>query len=55
MHKRGLIETMLNRSFRLCSTYEDFHHKIEPLRTCFSYCPKMEKNKNRKNTNMSIN
>ena len=29
MHKRGLIETLLHRSFRLCSSYENFHRKIE--------------------------
>ena len=25
MHKRGLIETLLHRSFRLCSSYKNFH------------------------------
>ena len=29
MHKRGLIETLLHRSFRLCSSYENFHREIE--------------------------
>ena len=25
IYKRGLIETLLERSFRLCSNYENFH------------------------------
>ena len=29
--KRGLIETLLHRSFRLCSNYENFHQEIETL------------------------
>ena len=28
MHKRGLIETLLHRSFRLCSSYENFRREI---------------------------
>ena len=31
MHKGGLIETLLHRSFRLCSSYENFHQEIETL------------------------
>ena len=36
MHKRGLIETLLHRSFRLCSSYENFHREIETLK-CNNY------------------
>ena len=31
--KRGLIETLLHRSFRLCSKYENFHWKIGILKS----------------------
>ena len=31
IYKRGLIETLLHRSFRLCSNYENFHREIETL------------------------
>ena len=37
MHKRGLIETLLHRSFRLCSSYENFHRKIETLKSIFKH------------------
>ena len=37
MHKRGLIETLLHRSFRLCSSYENFHWEIETLKSIFKY------------------
>ena len=33
IHKRGLIETLLHRSFRLCSNYENFHREIETLKS----------------------
>ena len=32
MHKRGLIENLLHRSFRLCSSQKNFHWEIETLR-----------------------
>ena len=32
IYKRGLIETLIHRSFRLCSNYENFHRKIETLK-----------------------
>ena len=32
MHKRGLIETLFYRSFRLCSNYENFHREIETFK-----------------------
>ena len=35
MHQRGLIETLLHRSFRLCSSYENFHREIETLKLIF--------------------
>ena len=35
MHKRGLIETLLHRSFRLCSSYENFHREIQTLKAIF--------------------
>ena len=35
MYKRGLIETLLHRSFRLCSSYENFHREIETLKSIF--------------------
>ena len=35
MHKRGLIETLLHRRFRLCSRYENFHREIETLKSIF--------------------
>ena len=28
-HKRGLIEILLHRSFRLCYSHENFHWEIE--------------------------
>ena len=31
MHKRRLIETLLHRIFRLCSSYKNFHREIETL------------------------
>ena len=33
IYKRGLIETLLHRSFRLCSNYENFHQEIEILKS----------------------
>ena len=43
MHKRGLIETLLHRSFRLCSSCKNFHQEIEILKSIFkqSNYPKM--------------
>ena len=35
MHKRGLIETLLHRSFRLWSSYENFHREIKTLKSIF--------------------
>ena len=32
MQKRELIETLLHRSFKLCSNYENFHREIETLK-----------------------
>ena len=37
MHKRGLIETLLHRSFRLCSCYENLHREIETLKPIFKH------------------
>ena len=37
MHERGLIETLLHRSFRLCSSYESFHREIETLKLIFKH------------------
>ena len=37
MHKRRLIETLLHRSFRLCSSYENFHWQIETLKSIFKH------------------
>ena len=37
MHKRGLIETLLHRGFRLCSNYKNFHRKIENLKSIFKH------------------
>ena len=37
MHKRGLIETLLHRIFRLCSSYENFHWEIELLKSIFKH------------------
>ena len=31
--KHGLIETLLHRSFRLCSNYEKFHREIKTLKS----------------------
>ena len=33
IYKRGLIETLLHRSFRLCSNYENFHLEIETMKS----------------------
>ena len=32
IYKRGLIEILLHRSFRLCSNYEKFHREIETVK-----------------------
>ena len=37
MHKRGLIETLFHRSFRLCSSYENFNQEIETLKSVFKH------------------
>ena len=37
MQKRGLIETLLHRSFRLCSSYKNFHWEIETLKSIFKH------------------
>ena len=37
IHKRGLIETLLHRSFRLCSNYENFHQEIETLKSILKH------------------
>ena len=37
IHKRGLIETLPHRSFRLCSSYENFHWEIETLKSIFKH------------------
>ena len=36
-YKRGLIETLLHRSFRLCSNYENFHWEIETLKSILKH------------------
>ena len=33
IYKSGLIETLLHRSFRLCSNYENFYQEIETLKS----------------------
>ena len=37
IYKRGLIEALLHRSFRLCSNYENFHREIEPLKSILKH------------------
>ena len=37
MHNCGLIETLLHRSFRSCSSYENFHREIEILKSIFKH------------------
>ena len=37
IYKRGLIETLLHRSFRLCSNYENFHWEIETLKSILKH------------------
>ena len=37
MQKRGFIETLLHRSFRLCFIYENFHREIEILKSIFKH------------------
>ena len=37
MHKYGLIETLLHRSFRLCSIYESFRLENETLKSIFKH------------------
>ena len=37
MNKLGLTETLLHRSFRLCSSYDKFHREIETLKSIFKY------------------
>ena len=41
IHKRGLIETFLHKSFILCSNYEKFHCEIETLKSILKHnsCP----------------
>ena len=36
IHKRGLIETLLHRSFRLCSSYKNFHQETDTLKSIFT-------------------
>ena len=37
MHKRGLFETFFHKSFRLCSSYEDFHQEIKITKSIFKH------------------
>ena len=37
MHKCELIETLLHRSFRLCSSYKNFHREIKTLKSIFRH------------------
>ena len=37
IYKRGLIETLLHRNFRLRSNYENFHGEIETLKSILKY------------------
>ena len=37
IYKRGLIETLVHRSFRLCSNYENFHREIETLKSVLKH------------------
>ena len=37
IYKRGLTETLLHRSFRLCSNYENFHREIETLKSILKH------------------
>ena len=37
IYKRGLIETLLHKSFRLCSNYEKFHREIETLKSILKH------------------
>ena len=37
IQKRGLIETLLHRSFRLCSNYKNFHREIETLKSILKH------------------
>ena len=37
MQKRGSIETLLHRSFRLCSSYKKFHREVETLTLIFKH------------------
>ena len=37
MYKRGLIETLVHRCFRLCSSYKNFHQEIETLKSIFKH------------------
>ena len=37
IYNRGLIETLLHRSFRLCFNYENFHREIETLKSVLNH------------------
>ena len=37
IYKCGFIETLLHRSFRLCSNYEKFHREIETLKSVLKH------------------
>ena len=37
MYKRVLIETLLQRSFRLCSNYENCYQEFEILKSVFKH------------------
>ena len=37
MHKRGLIETLLHRSFRFLPSYENFHREFKILKSIFKH------------------
>ena len=37
IYKRGSIEALLRRSFRLCSNYENFHQEMDTLKSIFKH------------------
>ena len=37
MHICGSVETLLHRSFRLCSSYKNFHREIETFKSIFKH------------------
>ena len=54
MHKHEFFETLLQRSFRLSSSYENFHQEIETLNSIFTPSSYPQNFVNQFNRNVNI-